>query len=336
MGFRFRRSIQVLPGLRLNFSKSGIGYSLGAPGYRFTNSATGRQYRTVGLPGTGMYHVKELGTARRRRRSASRPAAPRPSQARAALKRPGLFAPKGEKEMYKSVQAQDFARVEQIIYEFPEYAVLAAAIVGGTRCANGEQRGAELLEWVMLTGQDPCTHPFYRKYMESRIVVYLVPGISASLPMSRDSLGLLLAEHYQQSGNLDTAVDVVEGLTPTTYTAVSLAELYILLERYDEVIELTDELENQDDLTAFLLVARGAALRDKGLYEASRQALREALKSKKRSPEVRHRALLERARTYFEEGKKSAARRDLERIIAEDSDVEGVAEMLDELANEER
>jgi len=39
MGFRFHKSIRLLPCLRLNLSKSGIGFSVGIPG-------TGLSYRT--------------------------------------------------------------------------------------------------------------------------------------------------------------------------------------------------------------------------------------------------------------------------------------------------
>lgn len=43
---------------------------------------------------------------------------------------------------------------------------------------------------------------------------------------------------------------------------------------------------------------------------------------------IRHRALLERARTYLAEGKRSMARKDLARIMAEDSDYEYLRDML--------
>lgn len=39
MGFRLRKSINFGGGFRINLSKSGIGYSLGVPGLRYTKSA---------------------------------------------------------------------------------------------------------------------------------------------------------------------------------------------------------------------------------------------------------------------------------------------------------
>lgn len=53
MGFRFRRTVQILPGIRLNLSKSGVSTSLGVPGASINLSGRGTR-STVGLPGTGM------------------------------------------------------------------------------------------------------------------------------------------------------------------------------------------------------------------------------------------------------------------------------------------
>jgi hypothetical protein len=61
-------------------------------------------------------------------------------------------------------------------------------------------------------------------------------------------------------------------------------------------------------------------------------AFKEALKSKSRDRDKRHLALSERARTYLAENKKAMARKDLERILAENAGYEGVRERLSELA----
>lgn len=47
---------------------------------------------------------------------------------------------------------------------------------------------------------------------------------------------------------------------------------------------------------------------------------------------IRHLALAERAQNYLGQGKKGMARKDLERILAEDSNYEGVREQLSELS----
>ncbi len=61
MGFRYRKSIHLGGGFRINLSKSGIGYSWGVKGFRITKTARGTTRRTVSLPGTGISYVQETG-----------------------------------------------------------------------------------------------------------------------------------------------------------------------------------------------------------------------------------------------------------------------------------
>ncbi|GMO70449.1 MAG: hypothetical protein Ta2A_19050 [Treponemataceae bacterium] len=50
MGFYFRKSINL--GLfRINFSKSGIGFSFGIPGFRIVKPANGKKYLQTGKNG---------------------------------------------------------------------------------------------------------------------------------------------------------------------------------------------------------------------------------------------------------------------------------------------
>lgn len=67
MGFRYRKSINLGGGFRLNLSKSGVGYSYGGKGYRFTKKANGGTRSTFSLPGTGLSYVKETGGKKRRK-----------------------------------------------------------------------------------------------------------------------------------------------------------------------------------------------------------------------------------------------------------------------------
>ena len=57
MGFRFQRRIRILPGLRLNLSKSGISTSIGVRGAHVT-VGRGQARTTVGLPGTGLSYTE--------------------------------------------------------------------------------------------------------------------------------------------------------------------------------------------------------------------------------------------------------------------------------------
>lgn len=66
MGFRFRRSIRIAPGLRLNLSKSGGSLSIGGRGSTVNLSSRGVR-TTVGLPGTGLSYTVSSSSGRSRR-----------------------------------------------------------------------------------------------------------------------------------------------------------------------------------------------------------------------------------------------------------------------------
>lgn len=57
MGLRFRKSISIIPGVKLNFGKSGMSVSTGVPGFRKTFHTSGRVTTSVGIPGTGLSYV---------------------------------------------------------------------------------------------------------------------------------------------------------------------------------------------------------------------------------------------------------------------------------------
>ena len=69
MAWSYRKSVRIAPGLRLNLSKRGIGYSFGIPGFRITKSANGRVSQTRSIPGTGLYERKTLSSPRNKRAS---------------------------------------------------------------------------------------------------------------------------------------------------------------------------------------------------------------------------------------------------------------------------
>lgn len=56
MGLRFRRSFRVLPGWRVNLSKSGLSSSFGRRGAWFTVGPRGTR-ETLGIPGTGISYT---------------------------------------------------------------------------------------------------------------------------------------------------------------------------------------------------------------------------------------------------------------------------------------
>jgi tetratricopeptide (TPR) repeat protein len=321
-----RKSIRVAPGVRLNVSKRGVGASVGGGGVRYSAHSSGR--RTVsartGVP--GVWYQQQTGGGSR-----AKTQQPAPVSA-VAPQKPGLFAPKGEKQLFKAWRAQNAEMIASAGEQFPETSTAAFSLAGLMLASVDGGRALALLQRAFATEQEPAETPFFRKYVSGAVELQVAEGVTARVPLGRDAVGLTLAELYQTEDKFEEAIEVVEQLEPTTYAAVSLAELYVAAKRYADVVELTDGVENTDDATALLCVFRGVAFREQGFHDAAHEAFKQALRSRSRDAAIRYLALSERASNYAAQGKKGMARKDLERILAEDSTFEGVKERLAELA----
>ena len=77
MSFRFKKSLKILPGIRLNISKNGLNsVTIGKPGASVNISKKGKQ-ATVGIPGTGLSYSQKLPSRTdTRSRSPSTPSTP--------------------------------------------------------------------------------------------------------------------------------------------------------------------------------------------------------------------------------------------------------------------
>jgi hypothetical protein len=59
MPVRFRKSFKVFPGVKVNMSKGGVSFTVGAKGYHLNFSKRGVR-QTVGLPGSGISQTSYL------------------------------------------------------------------------------------------------------------------------------------------------------------------------------------------------------------------------------------------------------------------------------------
>lgn len=93
MGFRFRKSMSLGKFAKINVSKSGVGMSVGVPGFRVGVGGDGKVRRTVGIPGSGISHTQVIADTRAKAsRGAGAPEEDRPG----ARKR----AQRAERECY--------------------------------------------------------------------------------------------------------------------------------------------------------------------------------------------------------------------------------------------
>lgn len=61
MGFRYRKTITIFPGVKINLSKTGVSTSLGGHGATVNVGTSGKRTMTLGIPGTGLSYQLPLG-----------------------------------------------------------------------------------------------------------------------------------------------------------------------------------------------------------------------------------------------------------------------------------
>lgn len=143
MGLRYRKSINLGGGFRINFSKSGVGYSFGGKGFRYTKTACGTNRATVSIHGTGISWVEESGKAKR-------PVAAKPEVQDSSL----LFSVENEDEIVSADfetflnAIKHFVKINKILTFLP-FAALICFIVGTAQTASGDDSAA-LLALSML------------------------------------------------------------------------------------------------------------------------------------------------------------------------------------------
>lgn len=57
MGFRFRKSFKIAPGVKVNLNKKSAGVTFGTKGAHYTVNTKGKRTTTVGIPGTGLSYT---------------------------------------------------------------------------------------------------------------------------------------------------------------------------------------------------------------------------------------------------------------------------------------
>ena len=342
--------MKLLPGVRLSFNKDSVGMSFGVPGARYTINSKGRRTISTGIPGTGLYNVETLSSGKRKSSGTSQPSSGSPAEfipyQPPTSMQPGLFAKKAERAFYAYLrdiflwnetdtpdQAIEKAKALEAEHPSLKWSLDLLKFLYGVKDSSVDdsityQWGTQL--WS--NRQAAFSDKYVRKYfLGITPQVQITNGIFTSSVYNDQTLGHVFVELLQQMGKFEEAFKILHEMQPDQLVAISIADIEIGKKDYNGAIETTEDIDNEDDATAMMLVLRGVAFREKGMEDASLECLKRALSSKKRSEILLHRALFERAETYIRLGKKAMAIKDLEKIMVDDSDYPAVQEKLDAL-----
>lgn len=79
MGLRFRKSIKIAPGIKINLNKKSTSVTFGSKGVHYTASSTGKKTASVGIPGTGISYTKTTGQSSKQKKTSEGGSQPMPT-----------------------------------------------------------------------------------------------------------------------------------------------------------------------------------------------------------------------------------------------------------------
>ena len=332
MGFRFWRRIRIAPGVTLNLSKGGVSVSFGPRGAKLTVGKSGAR-ATGGIPGTGLFYTKKLGSRSRRR--SGEPLDPGfferltiPAHEEALID--------GCRELALGDERKAFELLSHSadVSDVPDGAFLAGCL------ALGLDRPAEAKALLgrAAGGGDSLGAVLERHQIDVAVGLQVSDELEVEITPSLESAWLAGIEACQRLGELDAALELAESLHGSApdevLVGVSLAELLLETSPEDDaaarrVVSLTDGLENASPVHAAARLLRARALRQLGLASAARDLCTQTLRrTRDRSRELLLALRYERALAYTDLGHPKRARSDLERIAAIDADYEDVTSRL--------
>ncbi len=341
MSVRFRKSIKILPGVRVNLSKSGPSLSIGGGGLTLNYSKMGVR-TTADLPG-GLYYSKLHGDADDKPTASKVKQAP-PEEVASKKLDTDFFdrirMSEDEEQLVKGMKEFATGNAETALSHLSQATDIAdGAFLAGALALSLEKYAESLQYLEKAAAQKDKLGERFRKYgISSEVEVPITEEISVLQEADERGLILLLAEAYQHTGNMERATDAMRELLKLIPPEDIVARLSLVemlsdskgddVETCKEIIALVGELPNETPFHTLLLLYKARALRKVGLNDIAKKTLSDALRRKKdRSSDVMNALRYERA-ILLEEMGQAAARKDLEAIFASDPHFEDVAQRL--------
>ena len=343
MGLRFRRTLKIAPGLRLNFNKNSVGLSIGPRGAKYTINSSGRRTASVGIPGSGLYYTESQGGGRRKTETEFDPLTSYDAQGNQQhIDTPGLFAGRAETIFFEF--ADQFlgpdsklsfdeikSAAEKVKTANPDIAPLIDYIMIA-KTANVSAQEAFALCERLYAMPDLLTDKIAKKYFDQfHARIPIARGISFSTDYNHSYLSYTYSEILQALGQPQKALEVIQKVPDSEYKNIAILDLRLALKEYETVIDETNDLENEDDQSAILLIFRAIAYRELKEFELAIENFKLTLAKRSRSSDILEYARYERAVTYIAMGKKAQAIKDLNSLIAKDFDDEAAKNLLKEL-----
>lgn len=343
MSVRFRRSIGLGKGVRLNVNKGSLGMSFGVRGARYSVNTSGRTTRSVGIPGTGLYSVSSSGGGRGRAQTRAAPnrgyaqvppaamTTITPELAERFIPKPSFLASGPEKRFREGVVAYLQQNWETAAHLFEQTVQADSRNVSddyflGASYTRMKQYGGAAACFERVVASDiGLPDALMQRYVPGTLEMQLPITERITVSVGFDSIGatLVLAELYQELGRREEAIGLAQRLLdvlPDDALRLSLADLLYDDDDFQGLVELTQGVENRDDVTLATLHLRAKALANEGLVAPAAELLSACLRrTAGRDPELLKEIRYNRAEAYELLGDVKRAKADWSKLVAEDA-----------------
>lgn len=129
MGLRFRKSVKIAPGVRLNIGKKSVGVSAGVKGYRKSINSSGRVTTSIGTPVAGVSYVKTENFKTKKKKAASNRASSTATAASSSASSPAV-APAPVKVQKAAAQPKEKSpKTTAVLQERPDASFVVFGVV---------------------------------------------------------------------------------------------------------------------------------------------------------------------------------------------------------------
>lgn len=127
MGLRFRKSVKIAPGVRLNIGKKSVGVSAGVKGYRKSINSSGRVTTSIGTPVAGVSYVKTENLKSKKKKAVSNRASSTAAAANSSVVTPASVSSKVHKA---AVQPKEkLPKTTAVLQERPDASFVVFGVV---------------------------------------------------------------------------------------------------------------------------------------------------------------------------------------------------------------
>ncbi|SET16180.1 Protein of unknown function [Natronincola peptidivorans] len=333
MGLRFRKSVNLGKGIRLNISKSGLGVSSGVKGLRMGVGPRGIR-TTASIPGTGISYVKEKSLKQSKSSKEKR---------RLEVTSKDLYSPYMPQEVphtlrSKQYHLQSLLGLIGIGFIFASFKSLSFLIIG-LLCIYGKGAWRKKTDFAAKNYQDAVNYFKTKKY---EACIEAIDHV-LSHPNASQDLSLTKAECCLELGKLEKAYTIYKdffhrldtnSLSSLYYWPPKATTIAMAVEKgdYDFALKLLEtlpeEIEEHINFPLWKNYYKGLCFIGKHQYEIAVEAFKNAIGRKRRMEEPYIDCHYYLGVAYAKLGKMSLAQQRFQRVYSANTSYKDIAAII--------